>query len=219
VVNQSPPDEQSRVAPPIRILNIECHPVFSEGLRTIVASQREMALVATATSVDEALVGCRVHRPDVIVMETCVPGGDPLRGLTAIRRESPRARVLVLTGSESHGNARRTMQAGAWAYLLKSVQPCELLRIIREVHAGHRHVPAEVAAQMAEHWGDQELTKRELEVLGLIRDGYRNKQIADRLLIAETTVNFHIKNIVSKLDANDRTHAVMVALRRGMLEI
>ena len=125
----------------------------------------------------------------------------------------------MLTTSDSDGDIQRALRAGASAYILKSMPKNELLAVIRSVHAGRRHVPPEVAARIAEHLGDDDLTTRELEVLRLIRDGSRNKQIADQLSISETTVNFHIKNLVDKLQANDRTHAVTIALRRGLLQI
>jgi DNA-binding NarL/FixJ family response regulator len=124
----------------------------------------------------------------------------------------------MLTTSDSDGEIQRALRAGAAAYVLKSMPKNELLAVIRAVHSGGRHIPPEVAARIAEHLGEEDLTTRELEVLRLIRDGYRNKQIADQLKIAETTVNFHIKNLVDKLGANDRTHAVMIALRRGLLQ-
>jgi DNA-binding NarL/FixJ family response regulator len=124
----------------------------------------------------------------------------------------------MLSTSEADGEIQRAMRAGASAYLLKSMAKSEILAVIRSVHAGRKHVPAEVAARLAEHMGEEDLTARELEVLRLIQAGYRNKQIADRLAIAETTVNFHIKNVVEKLGANDRTHAVAIAIRRGLLE-
>jgi DNA-binding NarL/FixJ family response regulator len=126
---------------------------------------------------------------------------------------------MMLTTSDSDGNIQRALRAGASAYILKSMPKNDLLSVIRSVHAGRRHIPADVAARLAEHLGDDDLTTRELEVLRLIRDGYRNKQIADQLSISETTVNFHIKNLVDKLQANDRTHAVTIALRRGLLQI
>jgi DNA-binding NarL/FixJ family response regulator len=125
----------------------------------------------------------------------------------------------MLTSSDSDGEIQRAMRAGASAYILKSMPKDELLNVLRSVHAGRRHIPPEVAARLAEHLGDEDLTSRELEVLRFIRDGYRNKQIADQMTIAESTVNFHIKNLVDKLGANDRTHAVTIALRRGLLQI
>jgi DNA-binding NarL/FixJ family response regulator len=204
---------------PIRILSVEDHPVFREGLATIVNSQPDLILVAQAANAVEAVAEFRRHRPDVTLMDLRLPGANGTDALIAIRGEFPQARIIMLTTSDSDGEIQRALRAGAAAYVLKSMPKNELLDVIRSVHTGKRHVPPEVAARLAEHLGEEDLTARELEVLRLIRDGYRNKQIADRLAIAETTVNFHIKNLVDKLGANDRTHAVIIAVRRGLLQI
>lgn len=204
---------------PIRILSVEDHPVFREGLAAIVELQQDMFLVAQAVNAAEAVSEFRVHQPDVTLMDLRLPGTNGTDALIAIRGEFPRARIIMLTSSESDGEIQRALRAGAAAYVFKSMPKNELLDVIRSVHAGRRHVPQQVAARLAEHLGEGDLTTRELDVLRLIRDGYRNKQIADQLAIAETTVNFHIKNLVDKLQANDRTHAVTIALRRGILQI
>jgi len=204
---------------PIRILTVEDHPVFREGLATIIGSEPDMLLVAQAANTVEAITEFRRHRPNITLMDLRLPGTNGTDTLITIRGEYPDARIIMLTTSDSDGDIQRALRAGASAYILKSMPKKELLEVVRSVHAGRRHVPTEVAARLAEHLGEEDLTTRELEVLRLIRDGYRNKQIADQLAIAETTVNFYIKNLVGKLGANDRTHAVTIAVRRGLLQI
>lgn len=206
-------------AGPIRILCVEDHPVFREGLRAMIDAEPDMALVAHAANAVQAFAEFRGHQPDVTLMDLRLPGANGLDILIAIRGEFPQARVIMLTTSDGDADIQRAMRAGASAYILKSMPMEELLGVIRSVHAGRKHIPPEVAARLAEYMSDDDLTAREMDVLRLIRDGYRNKQIADELAISENTVNFHIKNLMEKLRANDRTHAVTIALRRGLLQI
>ena len=206
-------------AQPIRILSVEDHPVFRQGLATIIGTETDMVLVAQATNAAEAIAEFRRHRPDVTLMDLRLPGTNGTDALIAIRGEFPQSRIIMLSSSESDGEIQRAMRSGASAYVLKSMPQDQLLAVIRSVHAGKRIVPTDVAARLAEHLGDEDLTTREVEVLELIRDGFKNKQIADKLSISENTVNFHIKNLVDKLGANDRTHAVTIAVRRGLMQI
>jgi DNA-binding NarL/FixJ family response regulator len=204
---------------PIRILSVEDHPVFQQGLATVIATEADMLLVSQATNGVEAIAEFRRHRPDVTLMDLRLPGAHGTDTLIAIRREFPDARIIMLSSSDTDGEIQRALRSGASGYVLKSMPQEELLAVIRSVHAGKRHVPPEVAGLLAEHLGEEDLTARELEVLQLIRDGYKNKQVADELSISENTVNFHIKNITDKLGAKDRTHAVTIAVRRGLLRL
>jgi DNA-binding NarL/FixJ family response regulator len=178
-----------------------------------------MVLVAQAANAEQAIDEFRRHRPDITLMDLRLPGTNGTDTLIAIRGEFPEARIIMLSMSEGDGEIQRALRSGASAYLLKTMPKDKLLACIRSIHAGRKYVAEEVAVRLAEHLGAEDLTPRELDVLRLIRDGHRNKQIADRLGIAETTVNFHIKNLVDKLGANDRAHAVTIAVRRGLLDV
>lgn len=203
----------------IRIMTVEDHPVFRDGLNMIIASQADMLLVAQASSAEQMLQEYCHHRPDVVVMDQRLPGASGTEATISLRNEFPSARVMMLTMYGGDIEIQRALRAGAAAYVLKTTPKNELLQIIRAVSAGRSHIPPDVARRVAEHLGQEDLTPRELEVLELIREGNKNKQIAGHLCISETTVNFHIKNIMDKLQARDRTHAVIMALRRGILRI
>jgi DNA-binding NarL/FixJ family response regulator len=203
----------------IAIMIVEDHPVFRDGLEMIIAGESDMALVAQAATAAEALEKYRQFRPDVSLMDHRLPGESGTDALISIRTEFPDARVIMLTTSSGDVEIQRALSAGAAAYVLKISSRHELLQAIRNVAAGRRYIPTEVAARLAEHLGRETLSPRELQVLELIREGLKNKRIAGQLCIAETTVNFHIKNIIGKLQAKDRTHAVMIAFRRGLLQV
>jgi DNA-binding NarL/FixJ family response regulator len=206
-------------ASPIRVLTVDDHPLLREGIAALINAESDMKLVADACNGREAIEKFRVHRPDVTLMDLQMPGLNGTEAIIGIRSDFPNARIIVLTTYSGDVQVVRALKAGARAYLLKGQVHKELLDTIRAVHAGQKRIPAEVAAELAEHVTEDDLTSREIEVLRLIASGNANKEIAVQLLIAEETVKSHITNILAKLAANDRTHAVTIAVKRGIIEL
>jgi DNA-binding NarL/FixJ family response regulator len=203
----------------IRVLSADHHPLFREGIAAIVNHQPDMALVSQASGGQEAIRQYREHRPDIAIMDVRLPDVAGIDALTAIRAEFPAARIIMLSSLEGDMEVRRALEAGARGYLLKNMPPSELLRAIREVHAGRKHVPPEVAAPLAEHLGDDNLTTREIEVLARLGKGNRNRDIGELLCISEATVKVHMSRILQKLGAKDRTEAIAIATRRGIIRL
>jgi DNA-binding NarL/FixJ family response regulator len=203
----------------IRILSVDDHPLLNEGIAAIINSQPDMQLVAQATSGSDAIGQFRQHLPDVTLMDLRMPDMSGIDTVIAIRAEFPDARIIMLTTFQGDVEIQRALEAGARGYLLKSMPPKDMVAVIRQVHAGKKRIPSEIAAHLAEHLGEEELTSRELEVLRHIAGGNRNRDIAERLFVAEETIKVHVKHIMDKLGAKDRTEAVAIAVRRGIIHL
>ena len=205
--------------PKIRILTVDEHPILREGIAAVHETEDDMDLVAEASDGSEALNQFRAHLPDVTLMDLQMPQMNGIDAILAIRKDFPDARIIVLTTYSGDAQAAKAFKAGASGYLLKNMLRKELVETIRSVHAGKKRIPTEIAVGMAEHLAQDALTEREIQVLRQVAAGNANKVIADHLSLSEETIKAHMKNILSKLDANDRTHAVTIALRRGIIEI
>jgi DNA-binding NarL/FixJ family response regulator len=203
----------------IRILTVDDHPLLREGIVALVKAETDMKIVAEASDGEEAVQQFRRHRPDVTLMDIQMPKLNGIEAISRIRNEFPGAKIIVLSTYSGDVQVLHAIKAGARGYIVKGRVHRELLDAIRSVHAGHKRIPPEIAAELAEHAADDSLSSREIDVLRLIAAGNANKQIADKLSIEETTVKSHISSILSKLNANDRTHAVTIGLQRGIIEL
>jgi DNA-binding NarL/FixJ family response regulator len=203
----------------IRVFSVDDHPLLREGLAAIVNNQPDMTMVAQSETGRDAIVQFRAHLPDVTLMDLRLPDISGIDALIGIRNEFPDARIVMLTTFEGDVEIQRALAAGARGYLLKNMPPKELIEGIRQVHAGRKKIPNEIAAQLAEHISDERLTEREIDVLRHVAGGNRNRDIAERLAISEETVKVHVKHIMEKLGASDRTAAVSIAVRRGIIQL
>ena len=203
----------------IRVLAVDDHAVFRGGIAALVDHQSDMTLVAEASNGHEAIQQFRAHRPDVTLMDLQMPEMNGLDAMIAIRGEFSAARIIILSTFEGDAEVQRALKAGARAYILKTMAPEEMVQTVRQVHAGKMHVPPEVATNLAGHYAEDSLTAREVEILQQVANGQKNRAIADKLCISEHTVKAHLKSILEKLGADDRTDAVAIGLRRGFIQL
>jgi len=203
----------------IRVFSVDDHPLLREGIAALVNNQPDMVLIAQASTGSEAIQLFKEYLPDVTLLDLRLPDMSGIDTLIAIRTAFPNARVIMLTTFEGDVEIHRALQAGASGYLLKNMPPSELLDVIRLVHAGKKRIPPEIASQLAEHMADEALTEREVEVLQQVAGGNKNRDIANKLFISEETVKVHIKHIMEKLGAADRTQAVAIGIRRGIIQL
>ena len=203
----------------IRILTVDDHPLLQEGIAKVIMKQPDMMLAAEASNGHDAIQYFRKWVPDVTLMDLRLPDMSGIDAMLAIRSEFPSARVVMLTTFEGDAEIQRALAAGARAYLLKTMPSKELVDVIRQVHAGKKRIPNEIAARLAEHYSDEALTDREVEVLAQMAGGNRNRDIADKLFITEETVKVHVHRIMQKLGASDRTQAVAIGVRRGIIQL
>ncbi len=202
----------------IRVIAVDDHPLLREGIAAVMQGEEDIELVAEGTGGKEAIDLFRLHRPDVTLMDLQMPDMNGIDAMIAIRSDFPNARFIVLTTYQGDVQALRALKAGASGYLLKNMLRKELLETIRAVHAGRKRIPPEIAAELADHVTDDALSDREVEVLRRVATGHSNKIIAAQLIVSEATVKGHMKSILSKLGANDRTHAVTIAMKRGFID-
>ncbi len=203
----------------IRVFCVDDHPLLRDGISTVINNQPDMTMVGEASNAQEAVEQFRKHRPDVTLMDLRLPGMSGIDAMIAIRAEFPEARIIILTTFEGDVEIQRALEAGARAYMLKSMPPKDIVDTIRHVHAGKKRILPEIATHLAEHYSDEALTDREIEVLKQIAGGNRNRDIAEKLFISEETVKVHIKHIMEKLGASDRTQAVAIGTRRGIIQL
>jgi DNA-binding NarL/FixJ family response regulator len=204
---------------PIRVLSIDDHPLLSEGIATMINNESDMRLVGSASTGKEGILKHRELKPDVTLMDLRLPDLSGIDVMTAIRAEFPDARIILLTMFSRDAEIQRALRGGAQGFLLKSMPPEQMVETIRQVHGGKKHFPSEIVAGLAQHLSDENLSEREVEVLRHVAEGTRNRDIGARLFIAEETVKVHLKHIMRKLNAKDRTEAITIAARRGIMEL